>query len=193
MEFEEMKKIWDEQNQEPLYAINEAALYRSIQSKKKRASRLSSINDFGLMGIAVITAITYSLISIINETPSLYDYLIPIILVGIGIYVLASRIKRKKKELQFDRTMLGDLDHAIASVSYEAKRAKTFVWWFLMPLAILVFLNMSTAEVSFWKWLGIAAGFVLLFLLTRWEYNRCHSPKKQKLEALREKLVEKNP
>jgi hypothetical protein len=141
------------------YAFNEAALHKSIQSKKKRASRLSNINDFGLMGNAVITAITYSFISIINETPSLYDYLIPIILVGIGIYVLVGRIKRKKKELQFERTMLRDLDHTIASVSYEAKRAKTFVWWFILPLAILIFLNMSTAEVQALKAWQLRNGF----------------------------------
>lgn len=28
MEFEDMKKIWDSQNNEPLYAINETALYK---------------------------------------------------------------------------------------------------------------------------------------------------------------------
>ena len=193
MEFEEMKKIWDEQNQEPLYAINEAALHKRIHSKKKRASRVSNINDFGLMGIAVITAITYSFISIINETPTFYDYLIPIIMIAIGGYVLTGRMQRKKKEHQFDRTMLGDLDHAIASVSYEAKRSKTMVWWFILPLAIPSFLNMVQSEAGIWQILSITGAFILSYAVVRWEFNRCHVPKKQKLEALRAKLTEANP
>ena len=193
MEFDEMKKIWDEQNQEPLYAINEAALHKSIQSKQKRASRLSNINDFGLMGIAVITAIAYTCISIINENPSVYDYLIPVILVGIGIYVLVGRIQRMKEERQFDRTMRGDLEHAITNVSYEAKRSKTMVWWFIVPLAVPSLLNLIQDEASWWQILAIAGAFVLSYAVVRWEFNRCHLPKKQRLEALREKLTEENP
>lgn len=190
MELDEMKKIWDEQNQEPLYAINEAALYRSIQSKKKGASRLTNFNDFGLVAVCIITAIVYVFIAIINETPSIYDYLIIIALMFIAGYIWTGRMQRKKKERRFDRTMLGDLDHAIASVKYEVKRSRTMPWWFLLPLAILVVLNMSTAEdISLWKWLGISAGFVLSYLLFRWEYRYRQKPKEKRLRALRDKLM----
>src|SRR4051812_47574418 len=41
MEFDEMKKIWDSQNNEPLYAINEKALYNRILSKKKQAHHIT--------------------------------------------------------------------------------------------------------------------------------------------------------
>ena len=34
MEFSEMKMIWDSQNQEPLYAMNEAALQEIVQRRE---------------------------------------------------------------------------------------------------------------------------------------------------------------
>lgn len=191
MEFEEMKKIWDDQNQQTMYAINEEALHRSIQSKKKRAARLTNINDFGLALIGIITATIYIFVAIINETPTIFDYLIIVSLMLISGYVWYGRMQRKNKEFNFERTILGDLNHAIASVDYEVRRSRSMVWWFLLPLAILTVLNMSTAgDISIWKWLGIAGGFVLSYVLIRWEHNRCHKPKKRRLEALRDKLTE---
>lgn len=192
MEFDDIKKIWDEQNQEQMYAINEEALHRSIQSKKRKAARLTNLNDFGLIGVGIITAITYTFIAIINETPVIYDYLIVLSLICISGYVWYGRIQRKKAQRQFDRTILGDLDHTIASVDYEVKRSRSMAWWFLLPLAILVVLNMSTAgNISIWKWLGVAAGFVLSYLLIRWEYIYKQRPKLKRLKDLRAKFTEK--
>lgn len=189
MEFDEMKKIWDEQNQEALYAINEAALHRSIRSKKKRANRLSNINDIGLTIIALLTAVTYISLEIIWEQPSIYDYMVPVILVGIAVYVWSGRIRRKQEEGRFERSMLGDLDHAIANVQYEARRAQTMVWWFLLPLAIPTFLNMLQGDIQWWKMLSVAAGFLLAYSLIRWELKRCHLPRIKRLKSLRQKLT----
>ena len=50
MEFEEMKRIWDSQNEEPLYAINEATLYRRIQEKGSSISYWLSLNEWILIG-----------------------------------------------------------------------------------------------------------------------------------------------
>lgn len=187
MEFEEIKKIWDTQNKESLYVINETVLHRSIKSKKKRATHLTNVNDFGIMAIGIITAIIYSLIT---ETPTIYDYLIVTTLFFITGYVWVGRVRRKKREQSYGRTILGDLDHAIASVTYEVNRSKNMVWWFVLPLMILIFLNMSQNDVSVWKWVGIASAFVLATLLIRWDYERCQKPKKRRLVALRKKLAE---
>ena len=40
MEFDELKKIWDSQNNEVLYAINEKALHDRIRTKKGRLNIL---------------------------------------------------------------------------------------------------------------------------------------------------------
>ena len=42
MEFEELKKIWDTQNNQPMYAINEEALHNRILTKKRKTNKISS-------------------------------------------------------------------------------------------------------------------------------------------------------
>jgi Flp pilus assembly protein TadB len=190
MEFDEMKKIWDSQNDEPLYAINEAALHRSIKSQKERANRKANFSDFGLSAIFIATAIINIVSFIVNGTPTIYDYLIVIMLLLITGYIWFARIRRKKREQMFGHTMLGDLDHAISSVKYRAWRSKNMVWWLVLPVAVLVFLNVSQAGASLWAWIGIAAAFVVSALLSRWGYNHCDNPRLRKLEALRDKLTE---
>lgn len=191
MEFEEMKKIWDKQSDEPLYVINEEALHRYIMSKKRRAVRLNNTNDYGLIAICIITAIIYSFIAIKPDTPNIYDYLIVATLLLSTVLVWVWRIRREKKEQTFGRTVLGDLDHAISSVTYEMSRSKHMVLWVVLPLFILIFLNMTQDDASFWKWVVVASAFVLSALVLQWDYNRCQKPKRQKLEALRNKLIEK--
>lgn len=189
MEFEELKKIWDTQNNQPMYAINEAALHKRIQSKMHRATRLSNINDIGLTMIALVTAA----ISLFLSKPiSVWDWIISAELVIIAAYILAGRIKRKKQEARFDRSMLGDLDHAINNFRYEERRGKTMVWWFIVPLAIPVLINMAQKNSSWQQWLLIAGAFVLSYFVIRHDYTHHHIPQKRKLEALRKQLLEED-
>ncbi len=181
-----MRKIWDSQNREPLYVINESALHKRIQSKRNRASRVSDTNEIGLM---VITTVT-SIILITIERDSAYSYLSAAAMFLVGVYILIGRIKRKKRVQQFDRSILGDIDQAIANVSSEIKRARTFFWWMIAPVSIPIVMNFVSAEIPIWKWIVIPLAMGFALYITRWEMRRCHIPRKQELETLRAKLLE---
>ena len=45
MEFDELKQVWDSQNNELLYAINEQALHNRILSKKKQAYHITNVSE----------------------------------------------------------------------------------------------------------------------------------------------------
>ena len=49
MEFDEIKKIWDSQNKEYMYAINEQALHNRILTKKNKATRTTDVSELLLM------------------------------------------------------------------------------------------------------------------------------------------------
>ena len=55
MEFEEMKKIWDAQNNEILYGINEKAMHNHILSKKKQAHHITNISELLIIIVYIIT------------------------------------------------------------------------------------------------------------------------------------------
>lgn len=187
MEFEEMKKIWDDQNQRPLYAIDEDALRRRIHAKSRKASWAANLNEIGLIAISIVVFIIIYFKNIHLNNP--YAYPPVIILLLTSVYIYFGRIKRKKKEQQFDRTMLGDLDHAIFNVEHEIKRARTFPLWYILPLIIPTFLNMYMNDASLFKWTFVSAAFILSYLVVWFGLTKMQEPHKRKLIRLKEKIM----
>ncbi len=188
MEFEDLQKIWDTQNNKPMYVINEEALHRRILSKKNKASWSSNVTEVGLVIVAMVTS-TYIFFKRFGDG-DLFAVLPGVALLLTAVYVIVSRFRRKKIEKQFDQTMLGDLDHAISNVDFEVKRAKTFIWWYIIPIAIPVFLNMYLKEASLWKWALIIGCFILSYVVVQFGLNKAQLPRKDALQALRKKLMD---
>ena len=182
-----MKKIWDTQNNQPLYAINEAALHRGIRNKRNRARWSSNFTEVSLIFIAIVTG-TYSLIKTFGGD-NIYAYPPAIMLLLTGVYVFIGRFRRKKIEKQYDQSLLGDLDQAIANVNFEIKRARTFVWWYILPIALAVILNMVMNSASVWKWLLISGAFLISYFVVQFGLKRMQIPYRRRLEGLREKLT----
>ena len=185
MEFDEMKKIWKEQNNQTMYAINEVALHKRIQAKGTRAERTSNANEFGLMAIAVITAS----ILIFVKTPDSYNIISASAMLLMGVYVFIGRVRRLQKDRQFERSMLGDLDRAISNMENEVFRAKTFIWWMIVPAALPTIVRIMRNDATWEQIAIVSAGCLLGYLVTRWSLTRCQIPRKQELEGLREKLI----
>ena len=57
MKFEDMKKIWDEQAQEQVYAINQEKLHENIRSRKRNASRMVDRIELFLIGVNGIVGV----------------------------------------------------------------------------------------------------------------------------------------
>lgn len=188
MEIEELKKIWDTQNKKPIYIINEEALFRSIRKSKRKASLTSEINEFGLLIIAVacIGFVFYKH----GLDAAIYPYLVSIGLFLSGSYVLFGRFRRKKKEKKFGRSVLDDLDHAIANTEFELRRARTFAWWYIAPLIVPVYLNLYMKDASVLTYVLISIGFVFSWFITRLGLVYSQIPKRDRLYRLRAKLLE---
>ena len=189
MEFEDLKKIWDTQNNEPMYAINETALHKRIHHLSRRTGWLAHVNEIGIIIIALFTS-AFLLFDALNANESPYAYVGPVAFVLIGLFVYLSRHNRKKNENSFDQSMLGELNSAIRNATYLVRFARTFVWWFLLPAAAFCFPNMWINNDPWYKWLLVLASFWLSYLVVSWDLNRVHLPRKRQLEALQAKLTE---
>ncbi|MEP1097165.1 MAG: hypothetical protein ABJG78_18770 [Cyclobacteriaceae bacterium] len=189
MEFEEMQKVWNKQSNEILYVINEDALHRRVKAKKKKANRIVDITEKGLMIVNTITAGILVADAIIDKE-GFWDYggaLAMLFTVG---YLLVIRRKRQKSENKFDRSMLGELDHAISSTQSTISIASTMIWWYFTPIAVFTISKMIFKGASVESWLLISGAFVLAYFLVNWEKSHCHEPRKRHLESLRQKLMD---
>ena len=186
MEFDEMKKIWDSQNNEPLYAINEKALHNRILSKKKQAHHITNSSEI-LSIIAYAVAGCFILgVNFFKQSESIFMYFLSAWMLGSALYLLVSRIRRMKEAYRFDRSMRGDLNHAISDATYQV-RISQLMRWNILPIAILILLGVLDGGKSVWIAVGILIFFVLVNYGAAWEH-RIYKARKRELETLQNKL-----
>lgn len=189
MEFEDMQVIWNSQNNEKLYAINEAALYEKIKRKGKSVNRLLESSQLVMIGVNLLVGI-FLMIDAWRDNAQGYEYILPAMYLAYSIGAVVFRLVRRQEQVRFEETMLGELDKAIWQADYLIQQGYTLIKWYLFPLALALSGITLYNGKPFWA-LGT---FVLMagasYLSHYWEIQRCYVPKKRELEALREKLVE---
>jgi len=191
MNFEEMKKIWDAQNNKALYAINEPALFDIVKRKINKVNKEIDHTEKGLILINFIVIATFINKGFDHEN-AWYRVMTIVIALLVSIYIYIKRVHRKKQEGSYDRTLLGDLDYAISNIKYHIYLGKTFIWWYMLPFGFGIVLKMyfNFDSKPLWVWLGMGVMFVVAYLITQWGAIKCHVPKQDALLALKRTLTQ---
>jgi hypothetical protein len=187
MEFEEMQIIWNRQKDARLFAIDEDALYRYIQGKSRSTGRWLRLVEWMMIAVNLIAGILLAADAIRDGGPILL-YAIAAMYLAYSVVGVFRRLSRRSQEVQFEDTMLGELDKGIWRIDYLIRQGHSLILWYLLPLLVV-----ATAVFLLNGKLLLALAMLLLLPLTyfggRWETERWHRPKKQSLEALRETLL----
>lgn len=187
MDFNEMKRIWDTQNNEHVYAINEEALHRRVKAKKSRAAHTANISEIILIVSNLVAGGMLVASKIIPQQANIFTYLLAAVMFIAAAYVIISRYRRHQWQNRFDLTMLGELEQAIANATYQVRLSQT-MRWYILPVAALTLLAIWYNDISAWKWLLILAFFALGYFATGKEHNY-YASNKRRLEQLREMLT----
>lgn len=188
MEFEEMKKIWDTQNHEALYAINESALHRRIQAKKRGAKRTTTITEVVLIVANLFSGLIVIVSHLLKNSQNLPMFTMGAIMLIIGMYIGFLRYRRIKRDQQTDVSMLGDLNNAIENVNYRVRLSQSMMWYCLLIIGFTMY-SLIDSDRSLLATILIGSFFAIGFMLSRLEHKYFHVGKKKQLLALREKLV----
>jgi hypothetical protein len=187
MEFEDMKKIWDSQNNEPLFAINEKALHNRILSKKKSARHIANFSELLLIGVNMVAGLFILAIGLFKLSNNVFWYLMSAWMGGTAVYLMMGRARRKKGENRFDNNMLGDLSHAIANATYQV-RLSGIMRWNIIPLAILLLFGFwENDKSSFWVIILVLLFLFITHFASGWEHG-IYKARKRELEVLQKKL-----
>ena len=186
MEFNEMQKIWDSQTHEPLWVINETALHKRILVKKEKVSHIANFSELLLLVVNIGGGSLVLGLNYFKPPTSLSLYLMSVWMFITALYVLVSRISRLKSGDTFDRSLLGELHHAISMASYQV-RLSQLMRWNIVPIGALCLLSFRESGQSIWLTLGLLTFLVITYYAGGWEH-RIYKAKKRELEALKIKL-----
>jgi hypothetical protein len=186
MEFDEMKKIWDAQNNQPLYVIDEKALHNRIRSKMTAILFLASITDWSLIFIYLVVGGILIGLNLSQRVANVFEYIEAVWMFGIVGYMVVSHIRRIKASRQFDRSIQGDLDHAISLAGYQM-RISQLVSWNLLPLGAIMIFSGWEAGKLFKVSVIVVLSSVLAVYVNSTGY-RANKRRKRELQVLKEKL-----
>lgn len=186
MEFEELQQIWDSQNKKPLYAIDEKALHNRIQAKKKQAGHITNFSELLLILVNLGAASFVFAINVFSPKGNVSMYLMTVWMLGTSLYLLVNRIQRIKGDARFDRTMHGDINHAIAMATYQVRLSK-LMRWNILPIGAFSLLGVWEGGKPIWVIGLILIFFALAYFAGIWEHS-IYENKKRELELLKNKL-----
>lgn len=191
MEFEDMQLIWDSQNNERLYAINEDALFKEVQRKSNAISRKLNKIDLIMIGVNLVAGIALLIDSFLDNDAA-YEYIVPIAYLAFFGLMIYRRITRRRRSAQFPPTMLGELEKGMWEIDYLIKQSRSMLWWYLLPIYLVISIT-AVFNGNWWIFiLLMAIFFPLTYFGSRWEVGKFYAPKKRELEALKKTLVESN-
>lgn len=190
MDFEELQVIWDNQNHEKMYAINENALNNYIKKKTKSIGGILNLFEFILIGVNLFVGIWLTIESLDNN-PLSNQFILAIFYLAFAVYGLIRRFLRRNEERPFAPSVVGELDKAIWRIDYLMQRSRNTIVWYLLPL-VLIFAIMAVFDNRLiWVTGMLLVVTIATYFTDRWEFNKFHLPNKRNLESLREKLTDK--
>jgi hypothetical protein len=217
MNFEQMRVIWNSQNDEPLYAIDQAALHASVRRKSRALRRRVFWRDVREISIGLLAAAGFlvfgGMLALGREDgwrrllgadveASRWDAVTMLLVSGLWLffaaYQLVSRMRQEQRERRFEPSLRGDLDRTISQAEYRIRMATSIVWWGLLPvwLATLLFVNVlfnlvpTPPAVLILAAIVIPVGFALDILVKRRPIRTELVPLKREFESLRRTLTE---
>ena len=104
----------------------------------------------------------------------------------LALYMGVSRMRRVSGDRRFDRSMRGDLDHAIATAGYQVRFSR-FMRWNILPVGLLCILGVLENGNPLWAVGALLIVFALATYAGGGEHNIYRS-RKRELESLRDKL-----
>ncbi len=188
MKFEDMKKIWNEQEQQHQYVIDEQMLQENIQLKKRKGSRIVSKMEWMMILSNLLAGSAILVINYIKPPHNIYVTILGGMMVATTVLIFIKRQHRLKNDNQFNRTMLGDLDHAIKNANYRAHLSFSMLVYFIF-VSLLMIGSAFYEGKSMMQLIAITAFCVVVLFLGRWEHRSWHMANKKRLEAFRGKLL----
>ena len=172
MEFKDMQIIWNNENQEKLYAIDEAALHDQIKRKGQSITRKLDFVEILMMGINLVVAILLIVDGIRDNDPA-FAYILPLMYLGYAILGLVLRLRRQQKEdVTFAPTLIGELEKALWQINYLINQSRSMTVWYLLPLIIVAIITVFLNSGLVWA-LGLLVVVVpLAYFGSIWEINK---------------------
>ena len=188
MEFEEMKKIWDAQNGQALYAIDEKALHNKVIAKKNKAAQTANKMELTLIGSLLVASGMIWWAMLMKSSFELVQVVFASLLLLVAAAIFLSRRKRLAWQNSFENSMLGDLEQGLANARYQVNLSKAAGFLYLTVAGFAV-VSVFQEVADWWKSALVLLLFGFGYFASRWEHRKFYVGQKKNLTVMKEQLL----
>ncbi|MEQ9277886.1 MAG: hypothetical protein RLN83_00210 [Balneola sp.] len=189
MQFNDLQKIWDSQNNEPMYVIREEALHQKILAKGRKAGRTANLTEWILILTGLTAAGILVYFDFIKDEGNTFSFISVVLFSLITVYGIINRFLRKNKTENFERSILGDLEHALSISEYQVSLSKGMLYGFWPAVFFISLLSLIMSDKPIWYSIIFGLLFIGVSFLSRWEH-KCYVRRRNELATLKKKLTE---
>ncbi len=182
-----MKKIWDAQNGQALYAIDEEALHNRVLNKKDKAAKIASWTEWMLIGSLLFSTGIIMTAAIYKSKYEMVPMAMAALMAIVSAIIYQRRVKRLSWQNNFENSIIGNMDQALANADYQVKLSRS-VRWLLLAVAGLTVAGLIASGAQWWTGALVALFFVVVYYGARWEYRTFYVSQKKNLQDMRNKL-----
>lgn len=184
-----MKKIWDTQSNQALYAIDEQALHSTVIKKRDKSARIANKSERILISALLFSGVVVLGASIYKANYDLMSFIFVGVMFSVAVFILLRRQKRLSQRDRFENTILGDIDQAIHDADYQV-RLSAFGKSFYMVVCVLSIASIVDTWDEWYKGAFLLVFFVVGYFGARWEHKKFYVYQKESLLKMRSKLQE---
>ena len=211
MEFEDLQVIWNSQQDEPLYGVNEKGLHNTLRNNSKRFRRLifwqhlqtfcgCTVAITAIVGLLLLNA--SGLLGKIGSSRALYGWEIAASLIALlcwlqfALSVYLGNRQQKTHEEHETFSLRDDLDKEINRTKYQIRTRSHIMLGFIPPYfgsTVWIIVVFGVSGISHWAMVPVIAAMVTALIIE----SRCQrrfveqqiTPRLRELQTLREKLT----
>lgn len=171
MNFEDLKVIWDTENERPAFTLDEEALSRAVVRRAEKFRRQIVWRDWREIGVALILVVVFLWqgISSIGKAGgevtllSWSHFITALACAFVAGFIRISAQRQKAREASHADSIEGNLKKLSSHLSLQIRLLNSVGWWYLLPLlpgGILFIAVTSEDGAEFW---GRSLFVLLLF------------------------------
>lgn len=189
MNIDALKKVWDSENQQLLYTIDQKAMNEIILKKSQSTNRKGELVENFIFWMNIIVPGILLFILFINRNSNYGTYLTCLFMLSVSVYIYYMKVRRRKMENAQGSSVLEHLEQAIHNATETAKVTDALLKWYIIIIGLLSILVLYLDNVKWYFMAGMVVVFVISFFVGRWEQRAWHDKRRDNLIALRDKVL----
>lgn len=135
MEFEELQKLWQQQERSSRVSVDREILLKLVRREQDSLRETLVRRDFLEIAIAIVMVPVWIWLGESRDMVWTWYLVIPGMLWIAGV-LLTDRLRHRREKIHPGTPLKESVEHALAEVEHQIQLLRNIAWWYLLPIML---------------------------------------------------------